>query len=251
MPNPPAFRPAPPVRPAQAATLAAQAVDAIAESEGLTGAEAVKAAAVPVVTDNPNLNDALNKVLGPATNTKTPKKPEVEVKSRTLSEADLERLDETTLMDYPIEARSLGDDASQLIKPVDSSKALRWVYFNNGMTPNGRDKVTAMNVGRYKKWGFEFCRVEDIVGGEDALVDSIIDDGGKIINYDTVLMKIDKIRLMGHYKKNLLNSMDKVDNALGRAVRSAEGELAQTSAYSKAMATHPGAKIEFFSPAEK
>lgn len=166
--------------------------------------------------------------------------------SKAANEIDLDKLDESTLLKYPIIAKSLADSAMVVIKPKSNTVVLRWVYFNLGLVRGTQDKVSATNVGRYKFMGFEFATVADIEGGEDALVEGIIDDGGKIINYDTVLMKVDKLRLMGHYKKNLLDSISKVDGALGRAVKSAQGEVQQTSEYQKAMATHPQARIEFF-----
>lgn len=166
--------------------------------------------------------------------------------SKAANEIDLDKLDESTLLKYPIIAKSLADSAMVVIKPKSNTVVLRWVYFNLGLVRGTQDKVSATNVGRYKFMGFEFATVTDIEGGEDALVEGIIDDGGKIINYDTVLMKVDKLRLMGHYKKNLLDSISKVDGALGRAVKSAQGEVQQTSEYQKAMATHPQARIEFF-----
>jgi hypothetical protein len=232
MPNP--FKNAP----TKEEVLAKQAAAATAEAEHLTGLEAAK------VVD-PDLGQELNKVLGVARNTK----PQVQTKSS--DEVDLDDLDETTLMKYPIVAKSMNEEASQTMKPKDSSIVFHWCYFNNGMFHGDKDKVSAVNVGRYKRWGFDFATINDVEGGEDALTDGIIDDGGKIINYDTVLMKVDKIRLMSHYKKNLLGSLLKVDNALGRAIKEAEGSMLQSGEYGRAMATHPQAKIEFYSPVEK
>lgn len=168
------------------------------------------------------------------------------VESKAVNEIDLDKLDETTLLRYPIIAKSLTDSAMATIKPKSNTLVFRWVYFNNGIIRGSQDKVTATNVGRYTYMGFEFATVEDVEGGEDALIEGIIDDGGKIINYDTVLMKVDKLRLMGHYKQNLLSSISRVDGALSRAKKSAEGQVQQTSEYQKAMATHPQARIEFF-----
>lgn len=173
-------------------------------------------------------------------------KPKVTVQSKNTQEIDLDNLDETTLLKYPIIAKSLTETAMATIKPKSNAIVLRWCYFNLGLMRGTQDKVTATNVGRYKYMGFEFATIEDVEGGEDALIDGIIDDGGKIINYDTVLMKIDKLRLMGHYKQNLLSSISKVDGALSRAVKSAEGQVQQTPEYQKAMATHPQARVEFF-----
>lgn len=245
------FKSAPPVvdiKVENPATLAADSMAditaSLSEGEHLSNEDAVKVENIKVAPQ-PSLAKELDKVLGKAKNSET------KIESRTLSSEDLENLNETTLMDFPITAKSLNDDASQVLKPKDSSKALRWVYWNNGLIANSKDKTSAVNVGRYKRWGFEFAAVEDIQGGEDALVEGIIDDGGKIINYDTVLMIVDKIRLMSHYKKNLINSMDKVNNALGRAKKAAEGEVASSTAYSRTMATHPQAKIEFFSTTDK
>jgi len=180
--------------------------------------------------------------------------PELKTKvtSKKADEINLDDLNETTLMKYPIVAKSLDDDAMVKLKPKDSSKTLRWCYFANGpvLSPNAQ-KINAVNISRYKRRGFDFATIEDIEGGEDALTEGIIDDGGRIINYDTVLMIIDKIRLMGHYKQGLQKSMSMVDNALGRAIKGAESELHSTNDYRKAMNTHPQAKIEFYSPAEK
>lgn len=224
MSNP--FKKVPEVRAAQ---LAEQALADVAEAEGLT-------------------NEEFAQMKPPTTPSAKPTaKP---VKTVSEGEIDFEDLDETTLLKYNIVAKSLNESAMVTLKPVDSSKALRWCYYNNGIVMSNKDKVTAINVGRYKNWGFEFATVNDIQGGEDALVEGIVEDGGKILNYDTVLMKVDKIRLMGHYKKNLLQSLDKVDNSLGRAIKGAEGDVQTSPGYQKARATHPQAKIEFYSPAE-
>jgi len=226
--------------------LADMAAHLVAESEVLTDDQKGQVIASSSEDKKPDasnvsLKDALNGVLGNAKNTKSP------VQASNSDEIDLEDLDETTLLKYPIAAKYLNDSAMVRIKPLNSALAFRWVYFNNGMIKDNQDKVSANNVGRYKHWGFEFASIEDIEGGGDALVEGIIDDGGKIINYDTVLMKIDKIRLMGHYKKNLLKSISDMDSSLGKAAKTAEGDLVQSGAYRKAMASHPQAKIEFFS----
>jgi hypothetical protein len=186
----------------------------------------------------------------PVVKSKEEKKEKTVVSSKAMSEAELNDLDETTLMKYPIEAKALNDDGMMLLKPKSSSIVFRWAYYNNGILTRA-DKTTAVNVGRYKYWGFDFATVDDIEGGEAALTDSIVDDGGKIVNYDTVLMKVDKIRLMGHYKKNLLQSLSNVDNSLGKAIKQAEGDIVQTTGYQRAIGTHPQAKIEFYSPVEK
>jgi len=232
---------------AKQAKLAEQAAGLISEGEGLSDKEKgqVIASSQPApLPQAPSLHDELNKVLGPAVNTKT------KVESKTVDEVDLSNLDETTLLKYPIEAKYLNDDAAVSLKPRSSTIVLRWCYFNSGMIRDAKDKVTATNMGRYKHMGFEFASVEDIEGGEDALIEGIIDDGGKIFNYDTVLMKVDKIRLMGHYKKNLLKSLSDMDRSLNKAANQAKGEVTQTTAYQKAMALHPQAKVDFYSPVE-
>lgn len=188
-----------------------------------------------------------------------PKKPEKKIKAKVveedgeekpveLSEAELADLDESTLFKYNIVAKSLTDSAMVTIRPKLSSISFRWVYFNNGVVQGSKDKITASNVARYKYMGFDFASIDDVDGGEDSLLDGIIEDGGKIINFDTVLMKIDKIRLMGHYKKSLTKSFTDVDQSLGKALKGAENDIAQTSAYQKALAMHPKAKIEFYNP---
>jgi hypothetical protein len=154
-------------------------------------------------------------------------------------------------MKYPIVAKSLNDDAATKLKPKSSSIVLRWCYYANGPVKSANStNVNASNIARYRHWGFDFATLDDIEGGEDALTEGIIDDGGKILNYDTVLMKVDKIRLMSHYKQNLQTSISIVDNALRHAVKGAESEVSSTPQYRKAMTTHPGAKLEFFNPME-
>lgn len=159
---------------------------------------------------------------------------------------DLKDLDESTLLKYPIEAKMLNDAPMLQVKPVDSGLIFRWVYCGALKT----DRQGSINVFKYKKMGFEFASVEDIQGGNDMLVDGMLEDGGKIHNFDTVLMKFSKIRLMGHYKANLLRSYDKVNNALKQAKSAAQTDIAGTAAYRNAMSTHPNAEVEFYSPTD-
>lgn len=168
-------------------------------------------------------------------------------KEEKVTKVDLNDLDETTLLKYPIQAKALNDAPMAVIKPKDSSVVFHWVFYDRAATGNTA-KVSAANIQRYKFWGFEFATLEDIEGGEEALGEGMIDDGANVINYDTVLMKINKIRLMGHYKKNLLDSLMMTDAALVRAIKSAEQDVVQSGMYGKAMANHPQAKIEFFTP---
>jgi len=112
------------------------------------------------------------------------------VQSTTSDKINLDDLDETTLMKYPIVAKSLNDDAATKLKPKSSSIVLRWCYYANGPVKSANStNVNASNIARYRHWGFDFATLDDIEGGEDALTEGIIDDGGKILNYDTVLMK--------------------------------------------------------------
>lgn len=170
--------------------------------------------------------------------------PEVEEK---VTRVNLDDLNETTLLKYPIEAKALNDAPMAIIKPKDSSIVFHWVFYDRASTGNSA-KVSAANIQRYKFWGFEFATLDDIEGGEEALGEGMIDDGASIINYDTVLMKVNKVRLMGHYKKNLLDSLMMTDASLVQAVKAAEADVKQSGMYKKAMATHPKAKIEFYSP---
>jgi hypothetical protein len=162
---------------------------------------------------------------------------------------NLEDLNESTLLKYPIIAKSLNDAPMAVIKPKDSSLIFHWIYYDRTATGNSA-KVSAKNVQRYKFWGFEFASVQDVEGGEEALGDGMIDDGENIINYDTVLMKVNKVRLMQHYKKNLLDSLLMTDASLRQAILGAEQEVKNSGMYRKAMETHPKAKIEFYSPLE-
>jgi hypothetical protein len=162
---------------------------------------------------------------------------------------NLDDLDETTLLKYPIIAKALNDAPMAIIKPKDSSVVFHWVFYDRSAT-GSTARVVAANVQRYKFWGFEFATLQDIEGGEEALGDGMIDDGGQITNYDTVLMKINKVRLMSHYKKNLLDSLMMVDQGLGKAIKAAEMDVVQSGTYGKAMSSHPKAKIEFYSPLE-
>lgn len=187
------------------------------------------------------LSQAADAIINDAEGFKTKEETEKEVP------LDLSKLDETNLLKFPIEAKSLNDAPMAVIKPKDSSLVFHWVYYDRTAIGNSA-KVSAQNLQRYKFWGFEFADLEDIEGGEEALAGGMLNDGGQIINYDTVLMKINKIRLMQHYKKNLLDSLMNVDGSLIKAIKSAEQDVVQSGEYSKAMATHPKAKIEFYSP---
>lgn len=199
--------------------------------------EAAKDAALSAQADNA-LNDAEGF-----------KDPAEALKEEPVSRVSFEELDETTLLKFPIEAKPLNDMPMAIIKPKDKSLSFRWVFYDRSATDNRR-KVSSENIQRYKFWGFEFATLEDIEGGEEALGNGMIDDGGYITNYDTVLMKISKLRLMQHYKSGLLKSLKNTDGAMKEAIKTAENEVTQSGMYQKAMQAHPKAKIEFYSPVE-
>lgn len=167
---------------------------------------------------------------------------------RPVEKVNLEDLNESTLLKYPIVAKSLNDAPMAVIKPATSDICFHWVFYDRNATGNTA-KVVSQNLQRYRFWGFEFATLADIEGGEDALGEGMVDDG-KIINYDTVLMKINKVRLMQHYKSNLIQSLEMTNKALARAIRSAEADIKRTAQYRKAMEIYPQAKVEFYSPTD-
>ena len=167
-----------------------------------------------------------------------------EVKVET--KVNLDDLNEATLLKYPIIAKALNDAPMAIIKPKTSDIVFHWVFYDRNATGQTA-RVVAQNVQRYRFWGFEFATLDDIEVGEEALADGMV-DSGQIINYDTVLMKINKVRLMAHYKNNLIQSLEMTNKALARAIRAAEHDVKTTQGFRKAMEIHPQARIDFFTP---
>lgn len=173
-----------------------------------------------------------------------PKATTLSVESKTEDEIDLDDLNETTLLKYNIAAKSLEGAAIMDIKPSHNDIVLRYCYY----TGNNDDQVTRTNMARYKAWKYEFATIEDIKDGEQGLGDCYIDSTGKIRYADVVVMKINKIRLMSHYKAGLLRSLNRVDMANLEATQMAETTFKTEPGYNVTRNRHPKADIEFYNP---
>lgn len=134
---------------------------------------------------------------------------------RPAGKIDLEKLDESMVLDLPfIQAKSF-DVASILdVKPKDPAFRFRWVNFKNN---------EGGNYDMFKSVGFENATVADIDEKRTPLGDSIRKQDGTLKYYDVMLMKINTIRLMSAYKANIQESLQRVgrfsENALKEAKR--------------------------------
>lgn len=187
---------------------------------------------------------ATSKVATATQQVEPPKASTLTVETKTADEIDLDDLDETTLLKYNIEARSLEGMALMNLKPSHNDIVLRYCYY----TGNENDQTTRTNMARYKAWKFEFATIDDVQGGEAGLGDCYIDSANKIRYADVVLMKINKIRLMSHYKAGLLRSLNRVDLANMEATQMAETTFKTEPGYNVTKSRHPKADIEFYNP---
>lgn len=120
------------------------------------------------------------------------------------TDADLERIDESMVMDLPfIKASNYSIPGQYNPKPKDPAIRFRWVNCVNALQSN---------MQRFLALGFVLATPDDVDQVRTPLGASMI-DGTQIKQYDVVLMKINVMQLMALYKKNVLDSLYKLDMA--------------------------------------
>lgn len=158
---------------------------------------------------------------------------------------DLENLDESMIMSMPeIKATSFKIIDMLAPKPKDPGIRFRWA--------NNRNYV-AGNLGKYIALGFELARLDD-VDEKRTPVDPSMVKGTQIEWYDVVLLKINVIRLMELYKKNIISAVGKLQKAkekgLAEANRQFAADIAATpgasAAYNHYRNALGKAPVEFF-----
>jgi hypothetical protein len=134
------------------------------------------------------------------------------LKARTATKEDLAHIDESMILDLPfIKASDFSIPGQYDPKPKDPSIRFRWVNCVNALQSN---------MQRFLALGFTPATPDDVNQDKTPLADSMI-QGTQIKQYDVILMKINVLKLMSLYKKNIQDSAYKLDAAtsgdLGRA----------------------------------
>jgi hypothetical protein len=146
----------------------------------------------------------------------TTKKQREETEKRTArpaKEIDLALIDESMIMDLPlIRATDFNLPSMLFKKPKDPAIRFRWVKFD-GQTGN---------LGYFQALGYQTASIEDVDLDVTPVPVNMI-DGTQIKWYDVLLMKINVLTLMGHYKKNQIKALKNV----GRFDEQAEAQANQ------------------------
>jgi hypothetical protein len=125
------------------------------------------------------------------------------MKAGTATKADLANIDESMIMDLPmIQASNFSIPGQYSPKPKDPAIRFRWVNCINALQSN---------MQRFLALGFVLATPDDVDQIKTPLADSMI-NGTQIKQYDVVLMKINVLQLMALYKKNVLDSLYKLDS---------------------------------------
>jgi hypothetical protein len=125
------------------------------------------------------------------------------MKAGTATKADLANIDESMIMDLPmIQASNFSIPGQYSPKPKDPAIRFRWVNCINALQSN---------MQRFLALGFVLATPDDVDQVKTPLADSMI-NGTQIKQYDVVLMKINVLQLMALYKKNVMDSLYKLDS---------------------------------------
>ena len=167
---------------------------------------------------------------------------------RTADDIDLSKLDESTAMDLPfisVAEYKLTDMLN--LAPKDPAIRFRWVNFKN---------YVAGNMGRLAAIGFQVASIDD-VDTVKTPVDASMIDGTQVIYYDIKLMKVNVLRLMSLYKRNVITSLGRIRNfqKTGEAAANKQlmddisGNPALLAGLRKMMIANQGEQpIEFYDP---
>jgi hypothetical protein len=121
----------------------------------------------------------------------------------TATKADMANIDESMIMDLPmIKAANYSIPGQYSPKPKDPAIRFRWVNFINALQSN---------MQRFLALGFVMATPDDVDQEKTPLGESMI-KGTQIQQYDVVLMKINVLQLMALYKKNVQDSLYKLDS---------------------------------------
>lgn len=125
------------------------------------------------------------------------------LQTRSATAEDMGKIDESMILDLPfIKAADFSIPGQYSPVPRDPAIRFRWVNCVNALQSN---------MQRFLALGFKVAEREDVNEDKTPLADSMI-SGSQIKQYDVVLMKINVLELMSLYKKNVLDSLFKLDS---------------------------------------
>jgi hypothetical protein len=138
-------------------------------------------------------------------------------KARGATKQDLANLTEADILNMPfIEASNFDVPAMLQLRPKDGGIRFRWVNYKN---------YEGGNYDMFKAIGFTNASTADVEG---PVQDSLLKEDGTIKWFDVILMKVDLLRIMGVYKKNIIRSLEMVGRwqktAIAQARRTIENE---------------------------
>lgn len=137
------------------------------------------------------------------------------LQTHTATEEDMALIDESMVMDLPfIKAADFTIPGQYNPKPKDPSIRFRWVNCINALQSN---------MQRFLALGFTLARRDDVDEVKTPLAESMI-DGTQIRQYDVVLMKIPVLQLMALYKRNVQDSLFKLDGVTSGNMSKAAAE---------------------------
>jgi len=159
-------------------------------------------------------------------------------KVRPATAFDLSSITEADVLNLPfIDAKSFDVPAMLQVKPKDGSLRFRWVNYRN---------YEGGNYAMFKAIGFTNATPEDVEGG---VSDNLLKEDGTVKWFDVILMKVDVLRLMGIYKKNIIRSLEQVGRwqpqAVAQAKRTLENEVGSDVLQAMRKAGH---NVEFYAP---
>lgn len=149
------------------------------------------------------------------------------LQAKTATKADMALIDESMIFDLPfIKASDFSIPGQYDPRPKDPTIRFRWVNCVNALQSN---------MQRFLALGFIVATPDDVDQVKTPLADTMI-NGTQIKQYDVVLMKINVLKLMALYKRNMEISANKLD-----MIRDGGKALAQQS-FNDLVGSEPGAR---------
>jgi hypothetical protein len=136
-------------------------------------------------------------------------------KAHTATDDDMRRLDESMIIDLPY-IRTASFDLSDSFHPIPKDPSVRFRWVNNINFVQG-------NMMRLMADGFEAASVDDVDTVKTPIHPKMI-DGTQIKQYDVVLMKINVLKLMAIYKRNMETAAFKLDGVTSGNIPGAAAE---------------------------
>jgi hypothetical protein len=181
------------------------------ENKGITNDSLMEILTNPVEDGIPVITDGVEQNFGPDISVKAVPKKNIKM--------DASAIDDSFLGKGIITAKPLSMPEMLAVKPKDPHIMFRWVNYKS---------EEGSRVTRYQSMGFDIAAKEDIDG---PLPMELKQGAIGIVCYDVVLMKIDKMRLLGAYEYNLQKSQRMVsrkgshDKALETAVAQLKADM--------------------------